>query len=105
MMNDDSERLFAYGCNEYNHIKCPASAIGKTPEPGTTEEHMAAEYDSVVQDNVVSNEGTIYEPIAKEFWLEAIEELRRAGSLNDRPSYDEIAADFGEEVAEELGWL
>jgi len=102
-MND--EQLFAYGCNEYAHIECPATAVGASLEPGTVEECMATKYDQVVQDDVPTCEGAIAEPTAKEYWLEALEKLSQEGNRNDRPNFETCAAEFGKSVADELGWL
>lgn len=67
---------------------------------------MAEYYDEEAKTKEPKRSGILDEPTARDYWLSAIEKLRRRGRdmpAGDAEYYHEIA-DVGVEIADALGW-
>lgn len=100
-MSEAQNRQFAFGSNKIDNCACPALTAGMHPEnnvryPGILE---AAEwYDEIISDyhGVTGFEGIVDENVAKDAWIEMIEQALERGTFEAQAAID---------VAVELSWI
>ena len=85
---------FAFGRDEVDGCKCPASRCGYNPKDKDASTKVAEGYDVVLKNKTGDRTGTVDEETAKNAWLKAKEQA---------PD-EQAGVSAGEEVAEELGW-
>jgi len=92
---------FAYGRDEVQSCKCPASSAGYSPLQGDSSTIVAEEYDSIVVTRFSDGDkvSVIREEKAKKAWLQAVEKM--AQRYGEGSEFYQTAVD----VAEELGWM
>ena len=84
---------FAFGCNEYEGVGCPAVQAGIHPIDNGFAAAVAEIYDEHVQSDQC--EGLIDEEEARRAWSWALKEIRHGSS----------EAEVAEEIARRNGWL
>jgi hypothetical protein len=99
MSSNTEERQFAFGENSRDGCPCPMNAVGKNLEVGPNLA-IAERYDGIVGDRLGIGWGKVSENIAREAWLEVIEQYDNRMARGDREKRE-----IAREVAAELGWL
>ena len=106
MTNDDNDkRFFAYGCNEHDGTECPALAVGMNPRDSCALREMARRYDAKVSCRKQHERGVVTEDVARRMWMTALDNLRRLAEQQESTPLRENAIEYGDQVADELGWL
>lgn len=93
-----SNAQFAFGGDEAHGCKCPAAAVGYSPEEGDGSQRVATEFDRLIRSKLswAGDTGVVGETTAKVAWREMIQKMEEAGKAEQ--------VRLGLEIAEELGW-
>lgn len=98
-MPEKTQKKYAYGDDEVEGVKCPASAAGYCPSDGDKSAAIAEEYDEQAIMLSLGYKGVISEDQARKAWQRAIDAIAR-----ERYESWEDDAGVGEEIQSSLGW-
>ena len=104
------KKIFAYGGDECDGKECPTVSAGIVTMDSVPS-RVAGTYDEIVRkkmgESPTNGKGTIPEDIAKESWMQTIQDIRRTRDRtrdDDLETYYEQCIIVAEKVADHHGW-